>query len=87
MDLWTLLVELTFGGFYSAVFGMAFIFLIILMMGGVSIYTAMWFCAIFLFVMFLGNGVWIIVVPISILIIFMFVKGFTAFIDAYYRGG
>jgi len=87
MDLWTLLVELTFGGFYSAVFGMTFIFLIILMMGGISIYTAMWFCAIFLFVMFLANGVWIIVLPISILIIFMLIKGIDAFRDAYYRGG
>ena len=87
MDLWSLLVEYTFGGFYSAVFGMTFIFLLILMMGGVSIFTAMWFCAIFLFVMFLGNGVWLIVVPISILIIYMFVKGFISFIDAYYRGG
>ena len=87
MDLWSLLVEYTFGGFYSAVFGMTFIFLIILILGGISIYTAMWFCATFLFVMFLANGVWIIVVPISILIIFMFERGFTAFIDAYHRGG
>jgi len=87
LDLWSLLVEYVFGGFYVAIFGMALIFLIILMMGGVSIFTALWFCAIFLFVMFLGNGVWLIVLPVSILIIYMLVKGFTAFVDAYYRGG
>jgi hypothetical protein len=85
MDLWLLLVEYVWGGFYTTIFGMAMIFLIILMMGGVSIFTALWFCAIFLFVMFLGNGVWLVVVPVSILIIYMFIRGFTAFIDAYYR--
>jgi hypothetical protein len=57
------------------------------MMGGVSIFTAMWFCGIFLFVMFLGNGVWLVVVPVSIIIIYMFIKGLTAFVDACYRGG
>ena len=87
MDLWTLLVEYTFGGFYSAVFGMAFIFLIILMMGGVSIFTAFWFVGIFLFTMFLGNGTWIIVLPISAIILFQFIRGITAYVDAYYRGG
>ena len=87
MDLYSLLVESTFGGLYSTVFSLAAIFLLILIMGGVSIYTAVWFCAIFLFTMFLGNGTWIIVVPISVFIIFMFVRGITAFIDAYYRGG
>jgi hypothetical protein len=87
MDLWLFLVEYVWGGFYTTIFGMAMIFLIILMMGGVSIFTALWFCAIFLFVMFLGNGVWLVVVPVSILIIYMFVRGFTAFIDADYRGG
>ena len=87
MDFWALFVEYTFGGFYAAILSLALIFLIILMMGGVSIYTAMWFCGIFLFVMCLGNGVWIIVLPISIGILFMFVKGMTAFVDAYYRGG
>jgi hypothetical protein len=85
MDLWMLLVEYVWGGFYAAIFGMAMIFLVILMMGGVSIFTALWFCGIFLFVMFLGNGVWLIVLPVSILIIYMFVRGFTAFVDTYYR--
>jgi hypothetical protein len=87
VDLWSLLVEFTFGGFYVTIFGMSIIFLLILMMGGVSIFTALWFCAVFLFVMFLGNGVWLIVVPVSILIIYMFVKGFMAFIEASYGGG
>ena len=87
MDFWSLFVEYTFGGFYPAILSLALIFLVILMMGGVSVYTAMWFCGIFLFVMCLGNGVWIIVLPISIGILFMFVKGMTAFIDAYYCGG
>ena len=87
MDFWELLVSNTFGGFYSAIFALAGIFLIILMIGGVSMYTALWFCGIFLFTMFLGNGTWIIVVPISVFIIFMFIRGITTFIDAYYRGG
>jgi hypothetical protein len=87
MDFWTLLVENTFGGFYMAIFGMALIMGLILMMGGVSIYTITWFIMIFLYVMFLGNGVWLIVVPVWILIFYMFMKGLLAFIDSYYRGG
>jgi hypothetical protein len=57
------------------------------MMGGVSIYTAMWFCGIFLFVMCLGNGSWLIVLPVSGLIVFNLVRGITSYIDAYYAGG
>lgn len=87
MDMWDLLVTYTFGGFYSAILGMSMIFLVILMMGGVSIYTALWFCAIFLFVMCLGNGVLLIVLPVSIIIIFMLVKGIAAFLEASYWGG
>ena len=87
MDLWLLLVEYVWGSFYACIFGMAFIFLIILMMGGVSIFTSVWFCGIFLFVMMLGNGVWIIVLPISMGIIFMFLKGCLAFYEATYWGG
>lgn len=77
-----MLITYTFGSFYGAIFGMALIFLIILMMGGVSIFTAMWFCATFLFVMFLGNGVWLIVLPISIVIILAFIKGLTIYIES-----
>ena len=87
IDLWSLFVEYTFGGFYTAILGLALIFIVILMLGGTSIYTAIWFAGIFLFVMCLGNGTWLIVIPISIMIIFNFIKGLTAFVDAYYRGG
>jgi hypothetical protein len=87
LDFWELLVVNTFGNFYSAIFGMALIFLIILMVGGVSIYSALWFCGLYLYVMFLGNGVWLVVLPIWITIAFMFMKGLVAWIDSYYRGG
>jgi hypothetical protein len=87
MDMWGLFVDYVFGGFYMAVFGIAVIMAMILMMGGVSIYTIMWYILIFLYVMFLGNGVWLVVLPIWILILYMFMKGLIAFIDSYYRGG
>jgi len=87
MDLWDLLITYTFGGFYSAILGMATIFLIILMMGGVSIYTALWFCGIFLFVMCLGNGSLLIVAAVSIIIIFQLVRGIQAYMEASYYGG
>ena len=87
MDLWDLLIVYTFGGFYSAILGMATIFLIILMMGGVSIYTALWFCGIFLFVMCLGNGTLLVVVLVSIIIIFQLVRGIQAYMEASYTGG
>lgn len=87
MDLWDLLITYTFGGFYSAILGMAMIFLIILMSGGVSIYTALWFCAIFLFVMCLGNGTLLVVVPVSIMIIFALVRGIQATMEAQWMAG
>lgn len=87
MDFWALFVDYVFGGFYMAVFGIAIIMAIILMMGGVSIYTIVWFLAIYLYVMFLGNGVWLVVLPIWVLILYMFMKGLVAFVDSYYRGG
>jgi len=87
MDFWSLFVEYSFGGFYITILMLAFIFLIILMSGGVSIYTAIWFDAIFLFNMCLGNGTWLIVLPVSVIIIFMLMNGIRAFREAYYRGG
>jgi hypothetical protein len=87
LDFWELLVVNTFGNFYTAIFGMAVIFMLILMLGGVSIYTIMWFTGLYLYVMFLGNGVWLVVVPIWVWIVYMFMKGLVAFIDSYYRGG
>lgn len=87
LDFWSLLVEYAFGNFYAAIIGMSVIFMLILMMGGASIYTTLWFCGLYLYVMFLGNGVWLVVLPIWVIIAYMFMKGFVAFIDSYYRGG
>jgi len=55
-DLWYLFVEQVFGGFHLAVFGIAFVFLIIMMMGGVSILTNLWYNTVFIGVMYMGYG-------------------------------
>ena len=67
MNLWDLLVENIFGGFWIAVFGMAMIFFIILAMGSLSGYTILLFLAIFILAMAYGYGY-----PIIMVLVFIF---------------
>jgi uncharacterized membrane protein YcaP (DUF421 family) len=79
MDLYALFIEQIFGGFWIAVMGIAFIMLIIMILGNVSFYTIMWFEYVFLIAMGIGYGQALISVTISIIIfaIFLFqVKGY-----------
>ncbi len=79
IDLWALLVENIFGSFYVAILGLAAIFLIILILGGVSFLTALWYDGIFLVVMNLGYGTRIIPALVFIALFLWFalqIKGY-----------
>jgi hypothetical protein len=64
-DFWTIFVQYVFGGFWTAVFGLALLYFIIMgVLGRVSIYTTTWYCIMFIQCMALGYGF----VPITIII-------------------
>jgi len=72
-SLYDLFVEQVFGGFFQAMFGLAFIFLLILAFGGVTGYSMGWFIIIFFLAMALGYGHPIIIIPVVIGILSWFI--------------
>ncbi|MCK9370013.1 hypothetical protein M0R04_08930 [Candidatus Dojkabacteria bacterium] len=81
IDLWAFLVEGVFGGFHMTVAGLAGLFLIILMIGGVSLLTAMWYDAIFGTVMYMGYGTRLVPALVLLLLLVWFFLQFKGFID------
>jgi len=82
MDLWTLLVENLFGGFWISVVGLIVIMAIILMMGGVSFLTVIIFSTFFILSMTIGYGHPIITIPIVIAIFTFFMLELIGFIES-----
>jgi hypothetical protein len=80
LDIWNLLVNNVFGGFWLATFGVMFmLFLIMAILGRMSIYTTMWFLIMFLLVMCLGYGLLTLTLAITVLcvvIVYLAVKGY-----------
>ena len=68
LDFWTLFVNYVFGGFWIAVLGLTLVMFIIMgVLGRISIYSATWYCVMFIAAMSLGYGF----VTINILITLM----------------
>jgi hypothetical protein len=74
MDLWTLLVENIFGGFWLSVFGMTLIMFIILAIGSLSGAAILEYLMLFLFAMALGYGYPLITVLFFGIIVYYFVS-------------
>lgn len=66
MNLWNLFVEQIFGNYWTAIFFIALIFFVILMLGGISYYTVIIFMLYFFLAMSMGYGYPIITVGIAI---------------------
>ena len=66
MDLYTLFVENSFGGFWSAIFALSFVFMLILIFGGVTGYSIGWLIIIFALTMTIGYGHPIVTIPVVI---------------------
>lgn len=65
LDLWTLFVHYVFGGFWIAIIGLMLVMFIIMgVLGRISIYSVTWYLVMFFFAMSLGYGY----VPLNILI-------------------
>jgi len=57
LDFWTLFVNGVFGGFWMTVVGlMLLMFIIMGVLGRISIYSVTWYCIMFLLAMTLGYG-------------------------------
>jgi len=55
LDLWTLFVVYTFGSFFISVIGITLLLFIIMgVLGRISIYTTTWICILFILAMTLG---------------------------------
>jgi hypothetical protein len=63
-DLWQILVEYTFGGFWLSVIGLVVVFGVILMIGGLSGFSTMIFILAFILAMTMGYGYPLITVPL-----------------------
>lgn len=81
-DLWAVFVEAIFGGFWLSIFGLMFIIGIILVLGGISALTIIYFELIFLFSMVIGYGYNIITIPLFAIIMFWSVIQAIRFINA-----
>ena len=82
LDLWTLFVQYTFGSFWLAVIGLAFVMFVIMgVLGRTSVYTTMWYGFFFLQVMALGYGYVLITTVITLILLVGFYFSWKSYID------
>ena len=71
MSLWTFFVINVFGSFWGAVFGLALIFYLILIMGSVSQDTCLTYIYVFILIMTIGYGYILFSIIMTILTVFL----------------
>lgn len=77
INLWDLFVEQLFGSFILAVFFIALIYFVILMLGGISYYTVIIFLIFYSFAMAIGYGMPVITVIVALFgIAYLIYQGF-----------
>jgi len=70
LDLWNLFVQYIFGGFWLSVLGIGLlIFIIMGVLGKISIYTTMWYVIMFVMAMALGSGFILLSMIITLLLL------------------
>jgi hypothetical protein len=82
LDLWGLFVSYTFGSFWMAVLCLGLIMFIIMgLLGRISIYTVMWYNVMFLQVMAIGYGYVMITTIITLLLMVAFFFSWKKYFD------
>jgi len=82
LDFYTLFVDQVFGSFWFAVIGiMLAMFIIMGVLGRISIYTVIWYDLVFLLAMSLGYGYILFNVIIGLLVIVGFFFGWRNYVD------
>lgn len=83
LDLWQLLVVQTFGGFWMAVFGIALlIFIIMALLGRISIYSTTWYIIMFILTMTIGYGYIFLNIMITLSLLIAFYFSWKSYIDS-----
>ena len=83
LDLWDLFVNNIFGGFIMAVAGITLlIFIIMGILGRMSIYSTTWYCIMFLLAMGLGYGYAITSIAITLMLIISLIFSITSYINS-----
>jgi len=83
LDLFSLFVQYTFGGFWMAVLGLALlIFIIMGVLGRMSIYSVTWYVVMFILAMTLGYGYVTLNVFITLALIVAFIFSWKSYIDS-----
>jgi hypothetical protein len=83
LDLWTLFVQYVFGGFWIAVVGLAIVqFVIMGVLGRISIYSVTWYMVMFLLAMTLGYGFVILNTFITLALLIGFFFSWKSYIDS-----
>jgi hypothetical protein len=72
-DFWTLFVIYTFGSFWLAVFGLMAMFLVIMILGRMSMYSILWFTLLFVMCMAMGYGYGLVTILIGLFITSRFI--------------
>lgn len=81
-NLWDVFVVSIFGGFWLSVVGLVVIFGLILMMGGVSPFSIMIFCLLFVMSMSMGYGMALFTIFIWVTIVFWSIYQIVKFIGS-----
>ena len=82
LDLWNLFVNQVFGGFWIAVIGLVLVIFIIMgVLGRISIYSTTWYCGMFILAMTLGYGYVIANIAITLALIIALIFSWKGYID------
>ena len=83
LDLWTLFVQYVFGGFWIAVIGLTLVMFVIMgILGRISIYTVTWYLIMFILAMSLGFGYVTLNILITLAMIIAFFFSWKSYIDS-----
>ena len=82
-DLWTLFVDNVFGGFWIAVLGLSLVIFIIMgVLGRISIYSTTWYILMFVLAMTLGYGFVTLNILITLALVIAFLFSWTRYIES-----
>jgi hypothetical protein len=82
LDLWTLFVNYVFGGFWLAVIGLALLMFVVMgILGKISIYSCTWYMVMFVLAMGLGYGYVTLNIIITLVLVVAFLFSGKNYLD------
>jgi len=82
LDFFGLFVSYVFGSFWLAIIGLVFVMFVIMgVLGRVSIWTTMWYCILFIQVMALGYGYVLVTTVITLILFLSFIFSWRTWVE------